>query len=142
VGLSADCLTVGFSIYATWGRGPKGSLENVFRKRLQIHRERLGRLVEEIVRSMRYETYWHRQEKGEWVLHPGLPGREEDWLTLQAWVVRKVFPPGTRGLGKPSFARQVEKIFAELYPLYVFTSSAGPHWQAELKRAVKYAASR
>ena len=28
VGLSAECLTVGFSIYGTWGRGPKGALRD------------------------------------------------------------------------------------------------------------------
>ena len=70
VGLSADCVTVGFAIYATWGKGPKGTLETVFRPRFQKEGARLRRLIDTVVRKKRYETYWHRQEKGEWILHP------------------------------------------------------------------------
>ena len=134
VGLSADCVTVGFSIYATWGKGPKGALETVFRPRFEKQRTAFLRLIERVVKSRRYETYWHRQEKGEWTLHPGLPRKDEDWLTLQAWIVRKVFEPGARGLANPSFVRQVEKIFAELYPLYACTSIAGPRWSDAFER--------
>ena len=126
VGLSADCVTVGFSIYATWGKGPKGALETVFRKRFETERAKFLRTVQSVVRRKRYETYWHRQEKGEWAVHPGLPKKDEDWLTLQAWIVRKVFEPGARGLDRPAFAHQVEKIFQELFPLYVFASVSGP----------------
>jgi uncharacterized protein (TIGR02453 family) len=130
VGLSADCVTVGFSIYATWGKGPKGALETVFRPRFEKERAAFLRLVERVVKSRRYETYWHRQEKGEWTLHPGLPKKDEDWLSMQAWIVRKVFEPGARGLTTPAFARHVEKIFAELYPLYAFTSVTDARWKA------------
>ncbi len=135
VGLSADCVTVGFSIYATWGRGPKGTLETIFRKRFTTHREKFQRLLEAMVRRKGYETYWHREEKGDWAQHPGLPRREEDWQTLQAWIARKVFLPNARSLATPAFAKQVERIFLDLYPLYVFTSVASPRWQAELKKA-------
>ncbi len=135
VGLSADCLTVGFAIYATWGRGPKGALETIFRNRLQTHPEVFRDLVDRIVRKGRYETYWHREEKGEWAQHLGLPRTERDWQTLQAWIVRKVFLPNARGLATPAFARQIEQTFAHLYPLYIFTSVASPRWQAELRKA-------
>ncbi len=123
VGLSADCVTVGFAIYATWKKGATGALETVFRPRFKKERSRLNRLVAN-VRRKRYETYWHRQEKGEWILHPGLPKKDDDWLTLQAWIVRKVFEPGARGLDSPAFAKQVEKIFKDLFPLYSFSSGA------------------
>ena len=132
VGLSADCVTVGFSIYASGGKGPKGVLETVFRKRVVKQRPVFDRLLEKSVRKGRVETYWHRQEKGEWVLHPGLPRRDEDWLTLQGWIVRKVFEPGARGLDTPAFAQNVEKIFADLYPLYACTSVSSPRWKAAL----------
>lgn len=134
VGLSADCVTVGFSIYATWKKGAKGVLETVFRNRLAKERATFDRLLENSIRKGRYETYWHRQEKGDWAIHPGLPRKDEDWHTLQGWIVRKVFEPGARGLDAPAFAKQVEKIFADLYPLYVFTSVSNPRWKAALRR--------
>jgi len=134
VGLSAECLTVGFSIYATWGRGPKGALETIFRQRVSSHRAVFDHLLERIVRAKRYETYWHREEEGEWVQHQGLPRHLEDWQTLQAWIVRKVFLPNARGLATPAFAQHVARIFSDLYPLFVFTSVAKPHWRADLKK--------
>ncbi len=143
VGLSADCVTVGFSIYGTWGRGPKGALETVFRRRLLTERELFEKLLEETVKQGRFETYWHRQEKGEWTQHPGLPRRDGDWQTLHAWIVRKVFLPNARGLATPAFARRVEELFAQLYPLYVFTSVSSPKWKTEIRRAsqVRFASS-
>lgn len=38
-------------------------------------------------------------EKGDWTQHPGLPRLDEDWQTLQGWIVRKVFQPKGRGVG-------------------------------------------
>ena len=136
VGLSADCLTVGFSIYGSW-RGPKGALETLFRKRLASNPDEFAALLAKVVPPRRYETYWHREEKGDWKQYPGLPRRAEDWQTLQAWVVRKVFLPNARGIGTPAFAQTVERIFNELYPLVVFTSAAGPKWETELKSLLK-----
>jgi len=135
VGLSADCLTVGFSIYGSW-KGPKGALETQFRQRVAKHRETFSTLLAKVLPPRRYETYWHREEKGEWPQYPGLARRDEDWQTLQAWVVRKVFLPNARGLGSPAFANTVERIFAELYPLFIFTSATSPKWEAELKKAL------
>jgi uncharacterized protein (TIGR02453 family) len=132
VGLSADCLTVGFSIYGTWGRGPKGALETVFRRRMLAHRDLFNELLKNTVIKDRYETYWHREEKGEWAQHQGLPRHDEDWQTLHAWIVRKVFLPNARGLARPAFVRRVEEIFAQLYPLYLFTSMSSPRWKAEV----------
>lgn len=121
VGLSAECLTVGFSIYDTW-RGPKGALQTVFRKKLVTDRKLFDRLLERTVRGKRYQTYWHRHEDGEWAQHAGLPRRDEDWQTLNAWIVRKLYLANSRAVATPGFAGQVERIFKELYPLYVFTS--------------------
>jgi uncharacterized protein (TIGR02453 family) len=135
VGLSAECLTVGFSIYGSW-RGTKEALETVFRKRLVSERETFDTLLSRVVRSRRYETYWHRQENGEWAQHAGLPRRNEDWQTLQAWVVRKVFLPNSRALSTSAFAGVVERIFAELYSLFVFTSVETRQWRGELTKAL------
>jgi len=128
VGLSPECVTVGFSIYDTW-RGPKGALQTVFRKRVSRERDYFDRLVERTVRSKRFQTYWHRQEDGEWVQHPGLPRHDADWQTLQAWIVRKVYLSSSRAVREPSFAGQVQRIFEDLYPLYLFTSEPGAKWR-------------
>jgi uncharacterized protein (TIGR02453 family) len=136
VGLSADCVTAGFSIYGSW-QGPKGALETLFRKRVATHPEVFVGLLKKVVPPRRYETYWHREENGEWAQFPGLPRQKDDWQTLQAWVVRKVFLPNARGLGSPAFAGTVEAIFTDLYPLFIFSSVAGPNWEAELKKALK-----
>ncbi len=136
VGLSAEGVTVGFAIYGTWGRGPRGALENVFRKRSAAHPEILDALVRKTVRRQHCETYWYRQEKKEWTMHPGLPRRPEDWSSLQGWVVRRVFRPRAAALAGPGFAPTVGRIFAELYPLYAFTSIAGPRWRAEMKKRI------
>jgi uncharacterized protein (TIGR02453 family) len=132
VGLSADCLTVGFATYASWKRGAKSALETVFRPRFRAHPKDFNRLLERIVRKGRYETYWHRQEKGDWAQHPGLPRSDEDWQTLQAWIVRKVFLPGSRKVSTPAFAAEAERLFGDLYPLYAFTSVAGPKWRCDV----------
>jgi uncharacterized protein (TIGR02453 family) len=124
VGLSADCVTVGFSIYDAW-RGPKGTLQTIFRNKLVTERDLFGRLLEQTVRAKRYETYWHREEGGEWVQHAGLPRRDDDWQSLQAWIVRKVYLPNSRAVGTAAFANDVERIFKDLYPLLHFTSDLG-----------------
>jgi uncharacterized protein (TIGR02453 family) len=136
VGLSADCLTVGFATYAAWSRVRKSALETVFRPRFRNHRAEFDRLLDRVVRQKRYETYWHRQEKGDWTQHSGLPRSDQDWLSLQAWIVRKVFLPGARRLHTPSFAQTIEDIFRDLYPFYVFTSSPDPKWQQEVRRVL------
>lgn len=142
VGLNADCVTAGFSIYGSAeskkrqkeGHASQSALESIFRKRLSANRSAFHGLLRNRVRKGRYETYWHRQEKGDWAQHSGLPKRDEDWQTMQAWVVRKVFLPNGRGLGSSGLVRQVERMIADLYPLYAFTSVAGPGWRREMKR--------
>ncbi len=134
VGLSAECVTVGFSIYAAGVRDKESALATIFRKRFATHRSIFDRLLANNVRKGRYETYWHRQEKGEWTLHPNLPKRDDDWLTLHAWIVRKVFPADSKSVTTRAFAERVRRIFSELYPLMIFTSSQSPRWQAELRK--------
>lgn len=137
VGLSAECLTAGFAIYGSWKPGAKSALETVFRKRLKSGATELDRLCARIVRGRRYETYWHRHEKGDWAQYAGLPQRLKDWESLQAWIVRKVFPPETKSLESREFARQVQRIFTDLYPLYVFTSVADRAWKGQLRKAIQ-----
>ncbi len=135
VGLNAECVTAGFSIYGTWGPAPKGSLETVFRRRVADHPDLIQRAAKALVRRGHYQTYWYREGKKEWAQYAGLPRRVDDWKTLQGWVVRKVYMPKARGLATPAFAKQVERLFVDLFPLYVLTSLAHPRWRAELRKA-------
>ncbi len=58
--------------------------------------------------------------KGEWTKHDGWPTAMEDWKKILAWIVRRKFAPSAST--RPSFPREVTKIFRELYPLLCFTS--------------------
>ncbi|MGH9431625.1 MAG: DUF2461 family protein [Terriglobia bacterium] len=136
VGLSAECMTVGFSIYGAEKKSEKKALEAIFRERMKTDQRLFDRLLGAIVRKRKYETYWHRQEKGDWAQHPALPRKEEDWQTLQAWVVRKVFMPGAPGLHSGKFARRVETIFSDLYPIYIFTSVEDKDWHNQVKKSI------
>ena len=129
VGLSADCLTAGFCTYGAWGRGAKAALDSVFKPRFSKERALLDRVLKDTVSRRRYESYWYRQEQREWVQHPGLPRSDSDWLTLQGWVVRRVFEAGSSGLGATEFAGRIAKVFRDLYPLYAFTSVSDPQWR-------------
>src|SRR5215472_17864221 len=93
VGLTAACLTVGFATYSAWDRGKTSALETVFRPHLRSQRRLFAEVLARCVHTRRYETYWHRMEKADWAQHAGLPRLDEDWLTLQGWVVRKVLQP-------------------------------------------------
>lgn len=142
VGLTAECVTAGFSIYGDPQSGRRkgkdvpaqSALESIFRKRLASNPEIFDHLLHDKVRKGRYETYWYRLENGDWAQHSGLPRRDEDWQTVLGWVVRKVLLPTSRGVQTPAFSKQLERIITDLYPLYVFTSVGGSHWQKELKR--------
>src|SRR5438093_13336824 len=51
VGLCAECVTVGFSIYGDGGRSDTSRLKTVFRKRLETRGALLNKLVGKILRS-------------------------------------------------------------------------------------------
>ena len=72
VGLNADCVTAGFSIYGSAesakrqkeGHAAHSALESIFRKRFHGNRTALERILQNRLRNSSYETYWHRLEKG------------------------------------------------------------------------------
>jgi uncharacterized protein (TIGR02453 family) len=117
VGLSTDAVTAGFRIYS--GGRRKGSiLATIGEARVQSdprwvakQQKRLGR---------RYESYWYTMEKGEWTKHSSWPAAPEDWKKILAWIVRRKMSPAAAT--RNSFARDITKIFKELYPLLRFTS--------------------
>lgn len=116
VNVGADVVTVGFRIY---GDTRHSTLARVGAVRAQQNPEWLRKQQRRLRRA--YESYWYATEKGEWTKHPGWPVQAEDWRRVKGWVVRRVLRPVDAM--RPDFDRRVAKIFRELYPLYVFTSS-------------------
>jgi uncharacterized protein (TIGR02453 family) len=128
VGLSADGVTCGLAIYG----GRESSLQRLLKPRRARHPAELERIARRLAR--RYEIYWHGTERGEWRKYPGSPQTEKDWKRCRAWVIRRQFPARRRELRLARFARQVEKIFWELFPLYAFSNIEGSRGERALRR--------
>ena len=116
-GVSTDTVTAGFRIYVG-GKRRDSILAKVGEARVHAdprwiakQKKRLGR---------RYESYWYTMEKGEWTKHSGWPTTTDNWEKILGWVVRRKMSPSAAT--RNSFARDVTKIFRDLYPLLCFTS--------------------
>lgn len=117
VGVSKDTVTAGFRIYSG-GKRKESTLALIAEPRTAAdpgwaakQRKKFGR---------RYQSYWYSTQKGEWTQHDGWPTSVEDWKRIQAWIVRRKFPPAAAL--RAGFPRQAAKVFRELYPLLQFTS--------------------
>jgi uncharacterized protein (TIGR02453 family) len=117
VGLAADAVTSGFRIY--FG-GRDGTLARIGVPRARENAPWLARQKRRL--GKRYDSYWYSSHKGEWTRHAGWPLAPDDWKRLKGWIVRRKFRPAAAT--RPAFARDVTRIFRELYPLYRFTSAA------------------
>jgi uncharacterized protein (TIGR02453 family) len=117
VGLNCDTVTAGFRIYAGAKRresklamiGAPRAMENP--KWVAQQKKRLGK---------KYESYWYETVKGEWTKREGWPTAAENWKKIGAWIVRRQMTPGA-ATGE-SFAKDLPKMWKELYPLLKFTS--------------------
>lgn len=119
VGLSTETVTAGFRIYAGAKR-KESTLALIAEPRVvadpkwvALQKKRLGK---------KYDSYWYTTEKGEWTKHESWPTEPENWKKIQAWIVRKKMRPGDAL--RASFAKDVVKIFKDVYPLLKFTSLA------------------
>jgi uncharacterized protein (TIGR02453 family) len=117
VGVSTDTVTAGYRIYAG-GKRKNSILASIGEPRVQSEPRWVAKQQKRLGR--RYESYWYTLEKGEWTKHSGWPADPEDWKKILAWIVRRKMTPSaaTRNF----FARDITKIFKELYPLLRFTS--------------------
>jgi uncharacterized protein (TIGR02453 family) len=113
VGLAADGMTCGFRIY---GSGKDSTLARVTRPRALDNAAWLAKSAKKLGRS--YKSYWYSSDKGEWTRRDGWPAGE-DWKKLQGWIVRRKLKPAAAG----RIVKEAEKAFADLYPLYAFTSA-------------------
>lgn len=115
-GFTAETVTAGFRLYSGSKR-KESAIAVIAQPRIEKtprwiaqQKARLGR---------KYESYWYSTEKGEWTKHAGWPP-VENWKKVNAWIVRRKLR--VAAAVKPQFARELEKIFRELYPLLKFTS--------------------
>jgi hypothetical protein len=115
-GILTDLVTIGFRIYAADNK--TSALAQLARPRalknpkwVAQQKRRLGR---------KYESYWYSMVKREWTKHAGWPLKPEEWTKLLGWIVRRKLKPSAAT--QPRFARDVARVFRELYPLYRFTS--------------------
>jgi uncharacterized protein (TIGR02453 family) len=115
-GFTADAVTAGFRIYCGSKR-KDSALAQIAEPRLQANPRWLAQQKKRLGR--RYESYWYGTEKGEWTKHAGWPPGE-NWKKVKAWIVRKKL--STAASTRAAFARDLSKVFRELYPLVRFTS--------------------
>ena len=115
-GFTAGEVTAGFRIYCGSKR-KQSALAQIAEPRLHANPRWLARQKKRL--SRRYECYWYSTEKGEWTKHAGWPPGE-NWKKVKAWIVRRKLT--TAAATRSAFARDLSKMFRELYPLLLFTS--------------------
>jgi uncharacterized protein (TIGR02453 family) len=113
VGLSAEAVTVGFRVYY---ESRQSTMACVCLPRALENLSWLARQRKKFARK--YDSYWYANEKGEWTKHSGWPRDAQEWKKAKGWIVRRKSRPATAL--RPSFRREIEKTFRELFPLYRF----------------------
>jgi uncharacterized protein (TIGR02453 family) len=120
VGISAEKVTVGFRIY---NESRQSTLASVGIPRAVENGSWIERGRKKFARK--FESYWYSSEKGQWTKHPGWPGDAKEWKKAKGWIVRRKFAP--QAAMRAGFAKEIEKTFRELYPLFAFSSL--PEWR-------------
>jgi uncharacterized protein (TIGR02453 family) len=135
VGLSGEGLTVGFSIYGGWRRKTGSALKSVFKKRLRHDGAVLVDYLQKKLSARRYESYWYSMSKKEWAQTRGLPKTSAQWNAVLGWVVRRKIKP--RAACTAAVLGEIEGVFRELFPLYIFSASADRQWAKTFKKFSK-----
>ena len=120
IGVSAESVTCGFRVYS---EGRNSRLVEIGRVRGREHPEWIERQQRRL--GKKYESYWYATEKGDWAQRKTWPTKPQDWKKLQAWIVRKRLAP--IAALRRGFEGEVARIFREVYPLSLFTTS--PRWK-------------
>lgn len=133
VGVSAQGVTIGFSIY-DFG-DPQSRMRRVFKPRLPQH---LG-LLDDYIKAnyLRRGFDFHRYVRAagrlgmrEVEAFPSLPS---EWENTLGWVARRHIHTESSRLTPGSFVSEVNESFTRLYPLYVFTSDPSEDFQKLLR---------
>lgn len=119
-GIGEETVTTGFRIYYANRESPLAriGIPRAVENGAWIERQRKKF-------ARKYESYWYSSEKGEWTKHPGWPREAREWKKCKGWIVRKKFAPAAAKRAR--FAKETEKIFRELFPLFAFSSL--PEWK-------------
>lgn len=129
VGLTHDCVTVGFSMYA--GEKENDSLHRIFLPRTQSHPDMLAEYIQNRNFPRRFNAFRYVLEKREWREADPYPESPSEWLRTKGFVVRKLFPSNRKGLNKASFLYAIQSTFLELVPLYLFASYPQADWEKQ-----------
>ncbi len=132
IGISGEGLTVGFSIYGEWRRKTGDVLNSVLKKRLDQHQGAFEDYLEKARVVRTYDSYWFSMVEKEWTQHRGLPKRDEHWNNLLGWVVRRKIGP--RAASSPAVLKEIQSIFRELYPLYIFSACTDRNWKDKFRK--------
>jgi hypothetical protein len=112
VGVSAKLVTAGYRVYfdGKTKAAALGARTAQAPKWCARQKRRIGR---------KFESYWYSVEKGgAWTKNNGWPVTPEEWKKLKAWVVRRKLAPAAAS--RKSFAKDAEKIFRDVMPLFRF----------------------
>lgn len=131
VGMSGEGLTVGFSIYGEWRRKSGDVLKDVLKRHLARESELLETFLQRRAIARRYESYWYSMVDKEWAQHSGLPRNEDHWTSLLGWVVRRRVKP--REAASSRVLAEIQAIFKDLFPLYLFSAAAERQWVKRFK---------
>ncbi|MDD5544540.1 MAG: DUF2461 family protein [Acidobacteriia bacterium] len=135
VGLSGEGLTVGFSVYGQWRRKTGDILKDVLKKRQQQQPALLEAFLRRRITAGRYQSYWYSMAGKEWTQQAGFPRKPDQWRALLGWVVRRKI--GLRAACSPAVLQEIQTIFRDLFPLYLFSAAKEPSWKKRFASLTK-----
>lgn len=133
VGVSAQGVTIGFSIY-DFG-DPESRMRRVFKPRLARHLNSLDEMIKSgyLRRGFDFHRYVRAASRlGMREVEP-FPTAATQWENTLGWVARRHIHTESSRLTPGSFVSEVHDSFSRLYPLYLFTSDASGEFQRFLR---------
>jgi len=133
IGIGADAVTLGFSIY-DWSYD-KGRMREVFKPRLRGHLSLLDDYIKANYLRRGFEFRRFVRGAGRLGLREGeaFPNRGAQWQDTLGWVVSRQIHENSSRLTPGSFVSECKNTFERLYPLYVFSSDMRSDWRDVLK---------
>ena len=133
VGIGAEAVTLGFSIYDC--PYDKGRMREVFKPRLRGHLSLLDDYIKANYLRRGFEFRRFVRGAGRLGLREDdpFPGRGDQWQDTLGWVVSRQLHENSSRLTPGSFVNECKSTFERLYPLYVFSSDPRPDWREVLQ---------